>query len=272
MEAFLNFFETMPTWYKLVWVIICLTVCWLLEGNFPLFRFSYNKWKHAGVNFIFLATTMIINVIFGIITVGVFVWIKQYQIGLTYYINLPVWLELLICILIFELMAQYLVHYMLHRITWMWKFHMIHHSDTHLDATSGTRHHPGDFVMREIFALAAVVVTGAPVGYYFFYRICTVFFTYFTHANINLPIWLDKPLSLVFITPNMHKFHHHYKRPWTDTNFGNIFSIWDRIFGTFVYDDPKKIQYGLDVLDETRDEDIKYQFKLPFNKSIKTDY
>ena len=189
-----------------------------------------------------------------------------------YYIDLPIWLELLICILIFELMAQYLVHYMLHRVKWMWKFHMIHHSDTHLDATSGTRHHPGDFVMREIFALAAVVVTGAPVGYYFFYRFCTVFFTYFTHANINLPVWLDKPLSLVFITPNMHKFHHHYKRPWTDTNFGNIFSIWDRIFGTFVYDDPKKIHYGLDVLDETKDEDIRYQFKIPFNNSIKTDY
>ena len=262
----------MPTWYRLAWIVICLTTCWILEGNFPLFRFHYQKWKHAGVNFTFLTTTMIINVIFGIITVGVFVWIKQYHIGLMYYIDLPIWLELLICILIFELMAQYLVHYMLHRVKWMWKFHMIHHSDTHLDATSGTRHHPGDFVMREIFALAAVVVTGAPVGYYFFYRFCTVFFTYFTHANINLPVWIDKPLSLVFITPNMHKFHHHYKRPWTDTNFGNIFSIWDRIFGTFVYDDPKKIQYGLDVLDETKDEDIRYQFKIPFNNSIKTDY
>lgn len=272
MESFLNFFETMPTWQRLVWVVSCLVVCWILEGNFPLFNFSYRKWKHAGVNFVFLATTMIINVIFGIVTVGVFVWIKQYHIGLTYYIDLPIWLELLICVLIFELMAQYTVHYMLHRVKWMWKFHMIHHSDTHLDATSGTRHHPGDFIMREIFALGAVVVTGAPAGYYFFYRFCTIFFTYFTHANINLPVWIDKPLSLVFITPNMHKFHHHYQRPWTDTNFGNIFSIWDRLFGTFVYDDPKKIHYGLDVLDGTKDENIRYQFKIPFDKTIKTDY
>ena len=149
---------------------------------------------------------------------------------------------------------------------------MIHHSDTKVDATTGTRHHPGDFVLREIFALLAVLILGAPVAFYMFYRICTVFFTYFTHANIILPRWLDKPLSLVFITPNMHKFHHHHERPWTDSNFGNITSIWDRIFGTLVYDDPRKIKFGLDVLDDTTDEDVKYQFMIPFNKSIKTDY
>jgi sterol desaturase/sphingolipid hydroxylase (fatty acid hydroxylase superfamily) len=70
----------------------------------------------------------------------------------------------------------------------------------------------------------------------------------------------------------MHKFHHHFERPWTDTNFGNIFSIWDRLFGTFVYGDTSKIHYGLDVVDNTKDEDIAYQFKLPFDKNIKTDY
>ena len=79
-------------------------------------------------------------------------------------------------------------------------------------------------------------------------------------------------MSLIFITPNMHKFHHHFERPWTDTNFGNIFSFWDRIFGTFVYGNPNKVIYGLDVLDGKLDENVGYQFKVPFNKEIKTDY
>ncbi|MEX2232198.1 MAG: sterol desaturase family protein [Cyclobacteriaceae bacterium] len=271
MESFLHFFEVMPAWQRAAWIFICLVFCWILEGSFPLFRFSNNKIKHIGVNMVFLSTTMIINVLFGVATVGVFVWLQRKQFGLLYLIDLPVWAELIIAILIFELMAQYTVHYLLHRVKWMWKFHMIHHSDTHLDATSGTRHHPGDFAMRELFALGAVIITGAPVAYYFLYRICTVFFTYITHANIICPRWIDKPLSYIFITPNMHKFHHHYQRPWTDTNFGNIFSIWDRVFGTFVYDDPKKIRYGLDVLDDSTDENIAYQFKIPFDNSIKTD-
>ena len=154
----------------------------------------------------------------------------------------------------------------------MWKFHMIHHSDTKVDATTGTRHHPGDYMIREVFALIAIMVAGAPLAYYMVYRIATIFFTYWTHANISLPGWLDKTLSVVFISPNMHKFHHHFERPWTNTNYGNIFSLWDRIFGTMVYDDTRKIEYGLDVLDGSTDEDVKFQLKIPFDKNIKTDY
>ncbi len=272
MDAFLTFFEQMPNWQKLLWVMSCLLFSWILEGNIPLFHFPYRKWKHAGVNLIFLGTSFVINSLFGAATVWVFFWIHQHQIGLLYLTAFPAWLELLIAVMIFDFMAQYVVHYLLHKIKWMWKFHMIHHSDTKVDATTGTRHHPGDYLLREVFALFTIVLTGAPIAFYLFYRIVTIFFAYFTHANIAMPFWLDRPLSWIFVTPNMHKFHHHFERPWTDTNFGNIFSIWDRLFGTFVYDDPQKIRYGLDVLDDRLDEDVAYQFKIPFDKSIKTDY
>ena len=77
------------------------------------------------------------------------------------------------------------------------------------------------------------------------YAFCSIFFTYWTHANIALPLWLEKSLALVLVTPNMHKFHHHFKRPWTDSNFGNIFSFWDRIFGTYIDErDDLKPVYG----------------------------
>ena len=272
MDNFLLFFEQMPSWQKLIWVIICLIFSWSLEGSFPLFRFKYKKWKHAGVNFIFLATTLVINLLFGIATVKIFEYIDINELGLLHTIELPIWIELLIAVLFLDFVAQYIVHYLLHKIKWMWKFHMIHHSDTKVDANTGKRHHPGDYILREVFALFAIMILGAPFAFYMVYRITTIFFTYVTHANVKMPIWLDKLLCKVFITPNMHKFHHHFERPWTDTNFGNIFSIWDRIFGTFVYDDPKKIVYGLDVLDGKLDEDVLYQFKVPFDNSIKTDY
>jgi len=155
--------------------------------------------------------------------------------------------ELLIAIMALDLFAQYGIHYLLHKIPFLWKFHMIHHSDTHVDATTGTRHHPGDYVTREIAALFAIVLFGIPLAYYIFYRILTVFFSYFTHANIVIPRWLDQPLSLI-----------------------NIFSFWDRLFGTMTYDDPKKVIYGLDILDDTRDQDVLYQLKIPFDKSIKS--
>ncbi|MEP0984417.1 sterol desaturase family protein [Ekhidna sp.] len=272
MEDFIGLFEDLPAIQKLLWVVACLLFVWILEGAIPLVRHEYSKWKHDGTNLVFLLFSLIINVLVGIATIGVFFWISESNIGLLQMVDLPFFVELLIAVMALDFIAQYVVHYMLHRVKWMWKFHMVHHSDTKVDATTGTRHHPGDYLLRECFAIGTVILFGIPVSFYVFYRICTIFFTYFSHANIILPKWLDKPLSYIFITPNVHKFHHHFERPWTDTNFGNIFSIWDRVFGTFVYDDPRKIKYGLDVTDESKDENIGYQLGLPLNKSIKTDY
>lgn len=272
MDAFLSFFENLTSIQKLGWIFICLTISWILEGSIPLIKFNYKKWKHAGVNLIFLGTSMLINVLFGLATVGIFFWLGNNQFGILNLIELPVWLELLLAIMLLDFVAQYIAHYLLHTYKWMWKFHMIHHSDTHVDATTGTRHHPGDYIIRELFALFAIVIGGIPVAFYLVYRISSILFTYFTHANLQLPKWLDKSISFVFISPDMHKFHHHFERPWTDSNFGNIFSFWDRIFGTMVYDDPHKIKYGLDVLDPKTDENVMYQFKIPFDGSIETDY
>lgn len=269
MESFLLFFENMTSIQKLSWIFICLGVSWLLELGTPLVKMAYGKWKHAGVNLVFLLCSLLINVLFGVVIAGVFVFLKEQQYGLLHMISLPAWVELLIAVLFLDLIAQYAVHYLLHKVRFMWRFHMVHHSDTHVDATTGTRHHPGDYFMREVFGLIAIVILGAPLAFYVFYKICTILFTYFSHANISLPKRLDKALSLVFITPDMHKFHHHFELPWTDTNYGNIFSLWDRMFGTLVYTDPKKVIYGLDILDDSKDESLVYQFKVPFNKEIK---
>ncbi len=271
MEDIVAYVEQMESWQKLLWIFICLSFNWIGEAIKPLFNFDYKKLKHIGVNFVFLTSDILINLVFGIVTVGIFAWAATNQFGLLYLVDWPLWLELTIAVMMLDFAAQYLVHYLLHTIPFMWRFHMIHHSDTHVDATTATRHHPGDYVTREIFALIAILVFGIPLAFYLFYRFCTVFFAYFSHANIKLPKALDQVLSYVIVTPDMHKFHHHFERPWTDTNFGNIFSIWDRMFGTLVYQDPKDIKYGLDMLDDSRSQDILYQFKLPFDKNIKTD-
>lgn len=270
IDAVVTFFENLSTLQKLIWLVGCLSFFWILEGVYPLKKHQYNKCKHAKTNLILLLSTMVINVVFGVITVGVFNWIETSDFGLLNWVTLPTWLEIIVAIMILDFTSQYLVHYLLHKIPFMWRFHIIHHSDTHVDVTSGTRHHPIDFIFRETFALLGVVIAGLPVAYYLMYRILTVLFTYFSHADIQLPLWLDKTISYVFISPNTHKFHHHHVMPWTDTNFGNIFSLWDRIFGTFIYKDTKDIVYGVDVLDAEKSEDILYQLKAPFKKDLKS--
>jgi len=272
MENFIQFFAELSNPMKLGWIIICLTFFWILEGAFPLAQHQYQKWKHAKLNLVLLSTTILINALFGLAIAGMFIWAEANNVGLLYLVELPLWLEVLIGVMILDLIAQYVAHYLLHKVKFMWKFHMVHHSDTKVDVTTGTRHHPGDYFMREIFATMAILIGGMPLAVYLLYRILTILFTYWSHSNLNLPIAVDKTLSILFITPHMHKFHHHFERPWTDSNFGNIFSLWDRAFGTFVYDDPLKIKYGLDVLEDEKADDIAYQLKIPFDKTIKTDY
>jgi sterol desaturase/sphingolipid hydroxylase (fatty acid hydroxylase superfamily) len=87
----------------------------------------------------------------------------------------------------------------------------------------------------------------------------------FNHANIKLPQQLDMLLSYFIVSPNMHKTHHHYVLPYTDSNYGNIFSIWDRFLGTYMYLAPEKIIYGVDVFpDENENGSIKSLLKQPF--------
>lgn len=270
MDTIITFFDNLTSLQKFIWVVVCLSLFWILEGVYPLRKHQYNKWKHAKTNLGLLLSTMIINVVFGVLTVGIFSWINTNNFGLLNMVELPVWLEVILAIMILDFMSQYVVHFMLHKIPVMWRFHTVHHSDTHVDVTSGTRHHPIDFVFRETFALLGIIIAGLPVSYYLIYRILTVFFTYFSHADIKLPNAIDKTISLIFVSPNMHKFHHHHVMPWTDTNFGNIFSIWDRLFGTFVYKDTKDIVYGVDILDANKADNILYQLKAPFNKDLKS--
>lgn len=281
MESFMNFWENIESWQRITILMGGMVFFWLLEGYYPLFRFSFKRYRHASVNLLFLLTTVILNVLLGAITIMVCAWVTQHHFGLLNWWGLPLWANIILALFFMDFFSQYFPHYLMHKIKWMWKFHMIHHSDTKVDVTTGTRHHPGEWVFREATTIIGVLIIGLPIGMYFLYRSVAAIFTHFNHANIRVPFWLDKPISLIFVSPNMHKVHHHYKRPYTDSNYANIFSLWDRIFGTFVYVDPKSLRYGLDVLmdDEhpnpggkEQDENIKYQLLLPFDKRVKTDY
>jgi sterol desaturase/sphingolipid hydroxylase (fatty acid hydroxylase superfamily) len=271
MEKFLLLWDTITTWQRLLTILAPLIFFWILEYIIPLIKFTapYKKVKHTGVNLVFLGTSFIVNILLGMATIAVSKYVTTEHIGIFQWIKMPVWIAIIITLFVMDLFAQYIPHYLLHKVKFLWRFHVVHHSDTHVDVSTGTRHHPGEWIIRESFTIIGVIVLGLPIGLYFMHRSFQALFTYFNHANIQLPKWLDKTIGLVFVSPDMHKFHHHHKRPWTDMNFANSFSIWDRLFGTLVYDDVTAIRYGIDTLDSALDEDVLFQLTLPFNTSIK---
>lgn len=123
----------------------------------------------------FFSFSALINLVRGLWSVGVFVWIDAMQFGLLHWVELPVWLEVFIAVMALDLFGKYLIHFMLHRVKWLWKIHMVHHGDTQVNATTGTRHHPGDYLIRESMGLLTVFFFRIPVAYWAFYRICSIF-------------------------------------------------------------------------------------------------
>ena len=248
-----------------------LIVAIFLESLIPSIEFGYRKLVHVATNMVFILTSGIISLGLAFLAYG-FIDITRLKFGLFHIIDIPLWMQLVVSLALLDLFGQYLVHACLHRYKWLWKLHLVHHSDTTVDASTGTRHHPGDILVRELLIFGLIVFIGIPAAFYVLYRIITPIFAYFTHANIHLPTGLDRALSWIIVTPQMHKFHHHFERPWTNSNYGNILSCWDRMFGTFVYANPDDIRYGLDTVDGQLDLNLAFQFGLPFNKTTKTDY
>ena len=266
MDWIVSFFADIPTVFRALILIFGVVVFWILEGIFPLFLFQYNKMKHAGLNLFFTLTTAIIG--FGL--AGVLLMASDFvagnQYGLLYVIEMPLWIHLVVGLLLMDLIGAYCAHLIEHKVKWMWKFHLVHHSDTKIDVTSGLRHHPGETLIRISFTIIAVLIVGAPMWLVMVYQSLSVLFAHITHANINFPKVFDRALSYVLVTPLMHKVHHHYTQPLTDTNFGNIFSIWDRVFGTFAQvDETQELIYGIDThMNKEENGSMENLLKIPF--------
>jgi sterol desaturase/sphingolipid hydroxylase (fatty acid hydroxylase superfamily) len=272
LDQMIAYFDTIPSSHRALILAGGITFFWVIEGVIPMLKYDYGKWKHAKLNLIFTLTTIIINFIFASIIVQASDWTVLNHFGLLQMYALPNWVIFLAGMLLLDLVGAYLIHWIEHKVKVLWKFHMVHHADTHVDTTSANRHHPGESVFRAIFTLIGVFICGAPMWIVMIYQSVSALLSQFNHANISLPAKFDKIVSYVIVSPNMHKIHHHEVRPQTDSNYGNIFSIWDRIFGTFQVMELSEIRYGLDVLDGEKDKNMGYQLGLPFNKDIKTDY
>ena len=267
MEALINYFETIPSAHRSLILVGGITFFWLLEGAIPLVKFDYKKWKHALPNLFFTVTTILINFALAFLLLKTSDWTVEANFGIINWIPLPFWAYVLIGLLLMDFFGAYLAHYTEHKVKPLWMVHLVHHTDHNVDTTTANRHHPLESVIRFIFTLVGVVVVGAPIGIVMLYQSLSLVATQFTHANIKLPRKVDEILSWVLVSPDMHKVHHHYVLPYTDSNYGNIFSIWDRLFGTFIKFDRDAIVYGVDTFpDEIENGNITSLLKQPFHK------
>lgn len=268
MDAIVTYFSTIPSSHRSLILVGGITFFWLIENAFPLFNFTYQKWHHAGINLFMTFTTVLVNFFLAFILLQSADWTIANNFGILQWLpEMPLWLYALVGLLLLDLIGAYLVHLVEHRIKFLWRFHLIHHTDNWIDTTSANRHHPGESVIRFAFTTMGVLIIGSPMWMVFLYQTLSVVATQFNHANISLPKKVDTLLSYFIVSPDMHKVHHHHALPYTDSNYGNIFSIWDRLFGTFMTLPKEEIIYGIDTYPDPKEHNqILNLLKIPFQK------
>ena len=268
MNEIIAYFETIPSAHRAVIISGGITLFWLIENTFPFFKFQYNKWHHAGINIFFTITTVIVNFILAFILLKTADFCRTNQFGILFWLPpMNIWIYTIIGLLLLDFIGAYLPHYVEHRIKFLWQFHLVHHTDTWIDTTSANRHHPGESVIRFLFTTLGVLIVGTPIWLVFMYQSLSIIFSQFNHANICLPKKIDAYLSYLIVSPDMHKIHHHYQLPYTDSNYGNIFSIWDRLLGTFLYKERNEIIYGVDThMNPKENNRLISLLKIPFQK------
>jgi sterol desaturase/sphingolipid hydroxylase (fatty acid hydroxylase superfamily) len=188
--------------------------------------------------------------------------------GLMARLGWPAWIEILTGILILDFSAGYLSHRTMHMWPAMWRFHRIHHSDTFVDVTTTFRTHPIETVWRFGFAIVAVWILGIPAQAVVIQRLLQAMNGVIEHANICLPAPLDRVLSLVWVTPNVHKIHHSRAVAETNSNYANVLTLYDRLLGTYTpAERAASVAYGLDDVDPAAVASFPALLSMPFQTS-----
>lgn len=158
-------------------------------------------------------------------------------------------------------------HYLNHKVPFLWAIHRVHHADTKLDVSTTVRFHPLEFVFTTPLALAGVVALGIPALPLLIYELMDASVTVFSHANVRLPWWIDRPLSLFIVTPDVHRVHHSSHQPETDSNYGAVLTIWDRVLGTYRRKPAEELatqENGLTEVQDPRSRNLLWLLILPF--------
>lgn len=253
---------------RLSLLLITFAIVLLFEAAFPLFGYKRGaRLRNIGRNLVITTIFLGVNLLLHPVSPFAAHLAASAQFGLSYWLGLSWPGQFALGILGLDLFT-YIAHVTMHKLGWMWRFHRMHHSDNLVDVTTAFREHPGETFWRIGWHVAAVLVFGTPAWVLVAYLTLSAFNAQLEHANISLPERLDSWLRLLFVTPNMHKMHHSRYQPETDSNYSNLFSVWDRLGGTYNSGPAfAELRYGLDDFDDQEKQSLTGLLKMPFMSS-----
>lgn len=229
-----------------------LLVLWLLESLLPMYHASPDRRAHARRNLVLGAMNAVVaSVAMVALTVTVVEVCGRAGFGLARWVEAPLVLEWAVALVALDL-AHYGAHIAFHKTPALWRVHAVHHHDDEVDVTTAARFHPLEVAAQSLAALPVVALMGLSLYHIVAYEAALVAASMFHHANLRLPLGLERPLRWLIVTPRMHWVHHSSWQPETDSNYGAVLSVWDRLFGTYrLRSDPATIRFGLEGFTRT---------------------
>jgi sterol desaturase/sphingolipid hydroxylase (fatty acid hydroxylase superfamily) len=187
---------------------------------------------------------------------------ESHHIGLLNQISLPAWAALGVT-LICRTLSQYVVHRLFHAVPALWRLHRVHHADRLMDASTALRNHPGEQLILLALVCPAVLALGLPVWAVVLVELATFAVAVVSHANLHIALSWSRRLSWLVVTPAFHLVHHSAERSEHDSNFGDLTTFWDALFGSY-RDRPSIARLGLGDASDARADNLIAQLCSPF--------
>jgi sterol desaturase/sphingolipid hydroxylase (fatty acid hydroxylase superfamily) len=236
----------------------------VVEVVIPLHRQARVAGGRLLSNLVLTAAALILGILLNGLLLGGAAYMDQRGYGALAALGLRSIPSIIVSIFVLDF-ATYAAHVFLHKSAWAWRIHLVHHVDRSVDATTTLRHHPMEHAVRFVFLAGAAWALGAPPAALALYRLLSVTNGVFEHANVRVPKWLDRALVWFWVTPDMHKLHHSRIQSETDSNYSNLFSFFDRLFGTFTPSGrAAAVNYGIEGYDSREHQSLGGLLRMPF--------
>jgi sterol desaturase/sphingolipid hydroxylase (fatty acid hydroxylase superfamily) len=247
---------------SIVFLIVAMAIVSLIETAVPFFTKDWRR-RHVGPNLALTATSLGLNFAFNATVVIAVELFGSHRMASSHSAS-PSVANVLLAFVVLDA-ATYACHRSMHFLPFLWKVHRVHHSDPLVDVTTALRFHPLETAWRFLFILVPAALFGFSPVVVASYRAASAFMAIFEHMNVKLWQPLDTALSFVIGTPNMHKLHHSRNAVETNTNYGNILSSFDRLFGTFTPSArAASVDCGLDGYDTPESQELGTLLRSPF--------
>jgi sterol desaturase/sphingolipid hydroxylase (fatty acid hydroxylase superfamily) len=267
-NTLIQFFSPDKQPIHLTLIVLTFIICWNLESIIGITT-DYKRYKHFANNFLFTLPGALIQGLVGIGFIKLLLFLNFKKMGFIHFLGIKSILAEIIVTFVFLDFTYWLYHFLMHKIEFLWKFHAVHHSDHVLNVSTSLREHPVETVIRLSHYVIAVSFLGTSLWIITMHQFIQVVSKIIIHGNFRLSEKVDKVLSYFILTPNMHHAHHHYMQPNTDSNYGDLFSLWDRVFGTYTHMLKEDVKFGLDVEEFTDHTSKNMKFvglvKIPFS-------